>query len=196
MHTGGAVFVQGIFKQLDGRIAVANSSAALGGGIRCSWFLQYKGLLSVISRSTTPENDIADLPLKPVQGSTKIKSAVEKVVFHLENQEQMESITAMVRDQEYRRLPEPLAVKGGCITISQKRPTLDRLSRFSLAKFLNTLVETTGYDSKEVNELKEPGENRVAILGTTRFKGCNADIGGAIFSQGTVHLGKARNRDA
>ena len=75
-------------------------------------FHQLHELPEVISRSTTPENDIADLPLKPVQGSTKIKSAVEKVVFHLENQEQMESITAMVRDQEYRRLPEPLAVKG------------------------------------------------------------------------------------
>lgn len=195
MHTGGAVFVQGIFKQLDGRIAVANSSAALGGGIRCSWFLQYKGLLSVedtIARETNISKLYAQGGGIYMHGGLGQAAGGEILIRNsTAGRQGGGGIRAtMIMTVGKLTMEAGHASKGGCITISQKRPTLDRLSRFSLAKFLNTLVETTGYDSKEVNELKEPGENRVAILGTTRFKGCNADIGGAIFSQGTVHLGK------
>ena len=64
-----------------------------------------------MGRALEPTHELSVLPLKPIDGNTKLKVIVEKVLFEPKEGECLNTIADLVSNKCYQDLPKPLALK-------------------------------------------------------------------------------------
>ena len=73
--------------------------------------LQCTNLEHPVGRVLEPAYELTALPLKPIEGNTKLKTAIEKVLYEPTEGDELDTIADLVSSKSYQNLPEPLALK-------------------------------------------------------------------------------------
>ena len=73
--------------------------------------LQCTSLEHPVGRVLEPTYELTALPLKPIEGNTKLKTAIEKVLYEPTEGDELDTIADLVSSKSYQNLPEPLALK-------------------------------------------------------------------------------------
>ena len=74
--------------------------------------LQCSSLASVMSVTTEPQHDFDVIPKKKLQGTSKIKAAIEILKFTPVNGLELDAMVAIIAQKKYEQLPGPLALKN------------------------------------------------------------------------------------
>ena len=64
-----------------------------------------------MGRVLEPTYELTALPLKPIEGNTKLKTAIEKVLYEPTEGDELDTIADLVSSKSYQNLPQPLALK-------------------------------------------------------------------------------------
>ena len=85
--------------------AIFNEACVAAGCLQCT------SLEHPVGRALEPTHELSVLPLKPIDGNTKLKVIVEKVLFEPKEGECLNTIADLVSNKCYQDLPKPLALK-------------------------------------------------------------------------------------
>ena len=65
-----------------------------------------------MSVTTEPQHDFDVIPKKKLQGTSKIKAAIEILKFTPVNGLELDAMVAIIAQKKYEQLPGPLALKN------------------------------------------------------------------------------------
>ena len=61
---------------------------------------------------TEPEHSFEAIPIKPMEGSTKIKTAIEMIKYVLEHGLDLDCVVTLITEKKVNQLPDPLALRS------------------------------------------------------------------------------------